>query len=165
MHQITVSDQFSFNVNREKGQLLVNDQPMAIDPAPDGGQRLHVLYKGQGHRVELVGYDKATKTATYKINGKLAEVRLRSQTDLLLDKLGMNKGAKGGANNLKAPMPGLVISVNVTEGQEVKKGDALLVLEAMKMENQLKATGDGVVKRIAVTPGQKVEKNVVLIEF
>ncbi len=68
-------------------------------------------------------------------------------------------------NDLKAPMPGLVLDILVSEGQTIQKGDSLLVLEAMKMENNLKAINDAVVKKINVSKGDKVEKNTVLIEL
>ena len=71
----------------------------------------------------------------------------------------------GKANVLKAPMPGLIVKVEVVVGQEVKKGDGLLIVEAMKMENELKAAHPGKVKAIKVQPGQPVEKNQVMIEF
>ncbi|MNR65826.1 2-oxoglutarate carboxylase large subunit [compost metagenome] len=66
---------------------------------------------------------------------------------------------------IKAPMPGLVLNVMVQEGQEVGKGDNLLVLEAMKMENIIKSPDSGIVKKILITKGDKVEKNEVLIQF
>ena len=69
------------------------------------------------------------------------------------------------AADLKAPMPGLVVEVSVSEGQEIKKGDKLVVLEAMKMENILKSPADGVVKKVNVKKGNTVEKNEVLILF
>ena len=62
-------------------------------------------------------------------------------------------------------MPGLVLSVLVTEGDEVKKGDNLLVLEAMKMENMIKSPTDGIIKKIEIKQGNKVEKNELLISF
>ena len=62
-------------------------------------------------------------------------------------------------------MPGMVLNILVTEGQEVKKGDALIVLEAMKMENILKSPTDGVIKKIAINKGVAVEKNQLLIQF
>ena len=68
-------------------------------------------------------------------------------------------------NNVKAPMPGLVLRIIAQEGDTVKKGDALLVLEAMKMENVIKAEGEGTIKRIAVAPKQVVEKNTLLVEM
>lgn len=62
-------------------------------------------------------------------------------------------------------MPGMVLNILVTEGQEVKKGDALIILEAMKMENILKSPTDGTIKKIAITKGFAVEKNQLLIQF
>jgi biotin carboxyl carrier protein len=62
-------------------------------------------------------------------------------------------------------MPGLIRTIVVAEGQEVKKGDVILILEAMKMENALKSPADLVVKSIKVQQGQAVEKNQLLIEF
>ena len=66
---------------------------------------------------------------------------------------------------LKAPMPGLVVTVKVEPGQEVKTGDPLLIIEAMKMENVLKALVPGKVKTIHVKGGQSIEKDEKLIEF
>lgn len=66
---------------------------------------------------------------------------------------------------LKAPMPGLVVRVQVVPGQQVSAGTGLLVLEAMKMENELKAPAAAVVKAIRVQPGEVVEKGQVLLEF
>jgi biotin carboxyl carrier protein len=84
---------------------------------------------------------------------------------LLLEKLGMNNAASGKVNNIKAPMPGLIIELKVKTGDTVKAGDQLLILEAMKMENILKSPGEGVVKSVKVKKGDTVEKNQVLIEF
>ena len=69
------------------------------------------------------------------------------------------------ANGLqvKSPLPGSVVKVLVSEGQAVKKGDTLLTLESMKMENAIMAEADGTVKQIAVTPGQNVMQDDLLI--
>jgi biotin carboxyl carrier protein len=79
--------------------------------------------------------------------------------------MGMDKLQGNAMNELKAPMPGMVLKIMVNAGDEVKKGDSLLVLEAMKMENNIKALGDGVVTAIPIKAGDKVEKNQVLIKF
>jgi biotin carboxyl carrier protein len=69
------------------------------------------------------------------------------------------------ADVLKAPMPGLVIRVQVKPGDKVEAGTGLVVLEAMKMENELRAAVPGVVKAVRVSPGEAVEKGQVLVEF
>jgi len=71
------------------------------------------------------------------------------------------KEAVGGA--IKAPMPGLVVRVEVNEGQTVEVGEALVVVEAMKMENELRATISGVVERVRVKAGDRVEKGAELV--
>ena len=68
-----------------------------------------------------------------------------------------------GGIQVKSPLPGSVIKVLVSEGQAVKKGDTLLTLESMKMENAIMAEADGTVKQIAVTPGQNVMQDDLLI--
>ena len=77
-------------------------------------------------------------------------------------------GTAGGASGprpLKAPMPGLVVKVEVEAGQAVEPGDGLVIVEAMKMENELRAEVAGVVGRILVEAGQAVEKDQVLVDF
>ena len=73
------------------------------------------------------------------------------------------KAAVSGGEPVKSPMPGTIISVNVTAGQAVKKGDVLVVLEAMKMENEIKAAKDGKVLSVAVNKGESVDTGAVLV--
>jgi biotin carboxyl carrier protein len=103
------------------------------------------------------------KIAELRVNNNNYTVHLKDQYDELLHRLGMDKLASNKVNDLKAPMPGLVLAINVSEGQSVKKGDVLITLEAMKMENTLKAVADAVVKKVIVKKGTAVEKNEVLI--
>lgn len=71
--------------------------------------------------------------------------------------------ADSGEIQVRSPMPGLIVAVPVREGQEVAKGEALIVLESMKMENELKAPRAGTVSKVVVTTGDRVEQNKVLI--
>ena len=73
------------------------------------------------------------------------------------------KAAPAAGVQVKSPLPGSIIKVLVSEGQSVKKGDTLLTLESMKMENPVLAEQDGTVKQIAVTPGQNVMQDDLLI--
>jgi len=72
---------------------------------------------------------------------------------------------RSGPGTMRAPMPGLVVRVEVAAGQRVAEGDGVVVLEAMKMENELRAGASGVVRAVLVTPGQVVERGQVLVEF
>jgi pyruvate carboxylase subunit B len=69
------------------------------------------------------------------------------------------------ASHLKAPMPGLIVRVNVKEGDQVRSGQGLVVMEAMKMENELRATASATVKKVVVSPGSAVEKGALLLEM
>jgi biotin carboxyl carrier protein len=92
-------------------------------------------------------------------------VQLKDRFDQLLEQMGMSGAASAKINDIKAPMPGLIVGVSVQPGDVVKKGDAVLILEAMKMENLIKSPGEGTIRAIRVAKGDRVEKNQVLIEF
>ena len=125
----------------------------------------HLLLDGKSFRSQLVSFDSSEKKIILLINGNEYEICIEDSTDLLLKKLGITVAASTKNNTFKAPMPGLIKQVLVAEGQSVKKGDVLLILEAMKMENALKATADGDVKKIAIKEGQAVEKGQLLIDL
>jgi len=79
----------------------------------------------------------------------------------------MSAAAEGpsGPAPVKAPMPGLIVRVNVSVGDEVQAGQGVVVMEAMKMENELRTTGAGRVKAVHATPGLAVEKGALLVEL
>lgn len=147
------------------GPITVNGQPFAWDLTPLGNGRYHLLYENRSYSAELVSADYAAKTLVLKLNGQRVELQAKDRFDLLLDKLGMSNATASKVNELKAPMPGLIVDIRVAPGQTVQKGDALLVLEAMKMENILKAPGEGTVAAIKVNLRDNVTKGQVLIQF
>jgi biotin carboxyl carrier protein len=83
----------------------------------------------------------------------------------LVHQLGLSVGGVHKMNTVKAPMPGLVLNIVVEPGQTVEKGDPMIILEAMKMENVIKAAGEGRVKAIKVQKGMAVDKGQLLIEL
>jgi biotin carboxyl carrier protein len=109
--------------------------------------------------------DYANKSFVLRIDGFRHRVRLSDPYDVLVDRLGLAKSTVALANDVKAPMPGLVREILVAEGEHVQAGDAILILEAMKMENVIKAAGEGMVESISVLAGQSVDKGQVLITF
>jgi biotin carboxyl carrier protein len=79
--------------------------------------------------------------------------------------MGMSAAASAKVNNIKAPMPGLIIDLRVKAGDTVAAGDTLVILEAMKMENSIKSPAAATVRTVKVGKGDSVEKGQVLIEF
>lgn len=125
----------------------------------------HVIKDNKSYNLELLKLNPEEKTVFVKINGIKYKFQLKDKFDDLLHSLGMDNLLVTKVSDLKAPMPGLVLSIDVEVGKEVKKGDALLILEAMKMENVIKSPTDGIIKSIAVKTGQAVEKNQLLLNF
>ncbi|MBS1518426.1 MAG: biotin/lipoyl-binding protein [Bacteroidetes bacterium] len=97
------------------------------------------------------------------IDSIISRVICKSELDILKEKLSGNKSGDNVRNDIVSPMPGIIKKLNVKEGQEVKKGDVLLVLEAMKMENEIKAKKDSVIKKVCVEEMSSVEKNELLL--
>jgi biotin carboxyl carrier protein len=164
MYKASVNDSV-FEIRAEKEELVVNGQPINWDILEVADEYFHIIHEYKSYRAELVKADYSAKTFTVKINGRIYTVALKDKFDLLLEKMGMNAGSSGKVNNVKAPMPGLIIDLKVKEGDAVKQNDPLIILEAMKMENIIKSPGDGVIKAVKVKKGSSVEKNQILIEF
>jgi biotin carboxyl carrier protein len=164
MLKAIINDQ-TFEVSDEKGEILVNNQPFKWDFRDISVNHFHIIKNNKSYNAELVEANYAEKNFKLKVNGKIHTVNLKNRTDLLLEKMGLSNAASAKLNNLKAPMPGLIYEMKVKVGDEVKKGDVLLILVAMKMENAIKAVGDGIVKSIKTNTGDSVEKGQLIMEF
>lgn len=165
MYQVKVNEKYNFVVKTENKQLKVNNEVIELDQIILNKNSSHILYQNKSYLIEVVELIKEEKKAIIKINGNIYTLNVEDQYDQLLKQLGMDSLAVSKILQIKAPMPGLVLSVLVTQGDEVKKGDNLLVLEAMKMENMIKSPTDGIIKKIEIKQGNKVEKNELLISF
>lgn len=165
MFKVNVNKTSAFEIEHTPDGLVVDGKPFTWDVLPLSHGHFHILHNKKSYRAEVVKADKVTKTFILKINNHLHTVEIKDKFDLLLEKLGMHNAAGNKVNNVKAPMPGLIIDLKVKVGDQVQAGDQLLILEAMKMENILKSTGDGVVRTVKVKKGDTVEKNQILIEF
>lgn len=143
--------------------MLLNGSVVEVDTSKLSDGSFHLIVDGRSVNAEFIEGDR--KTPVVSINGQRFETQIKDRYDRLLDELGMSRSDSEVHKDLKAPMPGLVLDVQVNEGQEIKKGDPLLILEAMKMENVIKSPGDAVVKSVQCKQGEAVEKNDVLIEF
>lgn len=162
MYKSTISGQsFEVTVNGEGYSL--NGNPVDLDIITLENDRFHILRNSHSYLVEVLKKDQ--QYITLRINGTEIEVNVKNKLDQLLERLGMDQVSDDALNDITAPMPGLILEVNVTEGDEVEKGDPIMILEAMKMENVIKAPGQGVVKAVKVGKGDSVEKNQVLVQF
>jgi biotin carboxyl carrier protein len=159
--KVNAGKEFALDFNKK--EIKLDGQPVASDWVKIGDDKYHVLFNNTSYTVELLGKDETGKQLTLVVNGQKQVVQVQDQFDTLLKQLGMDKMVASKVNEVKAPMPGLVLRILVEEDQAVKKGDALLVLEAMKMENIIKAAGEGVIKKIQVSPKVAVDKNQVMM--
>jgi len=143
----------------------VNGEAIVADILKLDNRFYHILTNGKSYNVEVVSIDNASKTMSLIVNGHKFSISLRDKFDQMMEQMGFNAASGSRASDLKAPMPGLVLDIRVRAGDTVQKGDPLIVLEAMKMENVLKSPGDGTVSSIAVEKGASVEKGTLLVAF
>lgn len=155
----------SHSVEKSGDSIKVNQKPISWDMKWIGERKIHLIRGNESIEAELLYLDKATKTLQIRLGHRTATLKLKDKFDLLLEKMGMGANGHGNIKDIKAPMPGLILELKVCPGDQVKKGDIVLVLEAMKMENVIKSPGDGVVREVKVSLKQSVEKNQVLILF
>jgi biotin carboxyl carrier protein len=105
------------------------------------------------------------KELLVEIDGESYHVLIKDELDQMLDNMGYNNASSKQIKEIKAPMPGLVIEISVNEGQQVKEGERILILEAMKMENSIMIQSDATIKKVSVAAGQAVDKGQVLVEL
>lgn len=165
MYKIKVNNNTDLNFEKKDNTWQLNGKDFVFDMIENNSTSFHILKDNKSYNAEIVNHNAAEKTLQIKVNQTIYNVSVKDKYDELLHQLGLDKAMTSKLTNIKAPMPGLVLNILVADGAEVKKGDALIVLEAMKMENILKAPADAKVKAVAVKKGMAVEKNQVLIEF
>ena len=156
-HKLKVNDQYEFQ--------FVDSELTSLDVVKTGDNSYHLLRDNKSYHLVLESADYIDKTYRIRVNGSVYTVDIENPLDGLIKKMGFALGAGVKVDKIEAPMPGLILEVSVKNGQEVKEGDNLLILEAMKMENVITSPRNGTIKKIAVKQGQAVEKKTVLITF
>ena len=129
------------------------------------GSKILFLYKAKKYQAEILEQDDAFKNVKLCINDYTMTLNLQDDLDQLIDKMGMSTMEEEIGGDVHSPMPGLVVKILVKEGDEVKKGDPVLVLEAMKMENLLQAPADGIVQSIHCKATNTVVKGDLLVSI
>ncbi len=129
------------------------------------GTPLALLTVGDVVRRVGVGRGSSRGKYTLSIDGRRFEVEALDERTHAIRQLSAAAAPPAGPAPLVAPMPGLIVRVNVAAGDTVKAGQGLVVMEAMKMENELRAAAAGVVKAVRVAPGTAVERGATLVEL
>ncbi len=155
--KVKVNDTFEFDFNKENTSKL--------DAVSVEKNKFHILQKNLPYKTEIIFSDFNQKKYTVKVNNNIYQVAISNPLDILIQELGFEVGVSKVVKKLKAPMPGLILDINVEVGQTVKENDNLLILTAMKMENSLLSPRDGVIKSIVINVGDSVIKGDLLIEF
>lgn len=159
MKYVTIINKKQYEIEIQKdGSVLINGETrhvdfLALDPSlysviTDTTSLQVVIDEDKGHYSIMMG-------------GRLYEGQVLDERALLL---AQRKGGLGGSSgDVNSPMPGLIVAVPVEQGQAVKQGQTVIILESMKMQNELKAPVDGVISTIHVSAGQTVDKGAVLV--
>lgn len=157
----TVGDeQFTIDINRD-GQITVNGQVLKVDMQQTQDTTMHsIIIDDRSHDVRM---NEGDGVYVVQLRGEFFEVIVEDERTRRLAGIKGNASAITGEAVIKAPMPGVVIEVLVTQEQEVEKGDILVILESMKMQNEFKAPRAGKVHSLRVASGDKVEQNTVMI--
>jgi len=165
MLQITVNDGRTFPVEQEGADWTIDGERVNCDIQLQPNGLISVLLNNKSYNATVESVDRKAKQVRLSVNGSSYDIAISEPMDRLLASMGMDLKAMQKAEPVKAPMPGMVLKVLVQPGQQISKGDGLLILEAMKMENVLKASADARVKSINVQERTAVEKGAVLIEM
>lgn len=151
--------QFLVDIDRD-GSLTIDGKPIAVDMKHTVGSTMYsFIIDGKSHNIRM-----RTEDQVYEIllGGDIFEVTVEDERTRRLAGLRETSGG-GGELVIKAPMPGVVVEVPVTLGQEVQEGETVLVLESMKMQNEFKTNRTGTVKRVQVAAGDPVDVGKVMI--
>jgi biotin carboxyl carrier protein len=145
--------------------LIDKATALQADIVKKSNAEFNIIHNGRSANAIILESDVTAKHLKVELDGEVFDIEIKDTLDQMLDSMGFSTASTRHIKEVKAPMPGLVISISVTEGQQVLEGERLLILEAMKMENSIMIHANATIKRIAVKSGQAVEKGQVLIEL
>ena len=160
-----MSNSYKASVNKKYNFELSSEDLNSLDIEPTTTSHLHVLKDNQPFKAKILKTDFHNREYEIRVKKSKYKVVITDELDALIKKMGFSLGNTKQINNLKAPMPGLILEIHVKPGQEVKDGDPLLILSAMKMENSFVSSRDGIIKSVHVKKDDAIEKGQLLIEF
>lgn len=148
----------------ENFSVLVGKNKKSVAVQNLGGSRMLLLIDNQPHEIDIRSDGYESRRLVF-VKGTEIEVEIEDFRLAQAKKVAGMSDRKVTVQNVKAPMPGLILEVKVSPGEKVGERQPLVVIEAMKMENIIKSPRNGVIKKVSVISGQSVEKNDLLIEF
>jgi biotin carboxyl carrier protein len=145
----------------DERHIIVNDRPLTVDFNSISGQPVYSLLV-DGKSFEGFVYP-GEREWEVLLMGRQFPIVVEDEREIRLRAAAGGSVSEAGEFHLKAPMPGMVVSIPVEEGQQLEKGDVLVILESMKMQNELKAPRAGIVGRVRVKKGESVEQRQTLL--
>lgn len=162
MKYITTIDNREYLVEiLDEKHVTVNGKVLDVDFSSINGQRVFsMIIDGKSYESHVNPSDDGWEVL---LRGKFYSAQVEDEREKRLRASAEGRAVEGGEYHLKAPMPGLVVAVLVEDGMRIDKGQVLVILESMKMQNELKSPREGVVSRIKVKPGERVEQKATLL--
>jgi biotin carboxyl carrier protein len=165
MITVKVNNKQIYNIENNGDELLIDGKTLQWDISKINERRYHIIYNNKSYEAEILEEDSLKKSLLIKIGNEEYTIEIKNKLDRTIDELGISKRLQARSGTIYAPMPGQIVELKVAEGDKVKKGDPLLILKAMKMENIIYSKGDGPIRSIHVREGENVEKQQILIQF
>jgi biotin carboxyl carrier protein len=160
----TIDDQsFEVNIDDDSSFATVNGKEIPYELIVQANGRVLFRTGTKLHIIDNIEVEK--QTVSFSIDGKFVKTVVKDDQELLLERLGFSTEELASAGLLEAPMPGKILELLVSEGDEVEEGQPVAILEAMKMENELKAPTAGTVATVVVAENDNVEKNQTILEI
>ncbi|MDT0558654.1 acetyl-CoA carboxylase biotin carboxyl carrier protein subunit [Ichthyenterobacterium sp. W332] len=156
-YKIKVNSNYTFDIDSETATNL--------DSTEIASRNYHLLKDSKAYDAKIINTDFNSKSYVLEVNGNSYNVEIKDGLDQLISEMGFSIGNSKKIDSIKAPMPGLILEISVSEGQQVAEGDNLVILEAMKMENVITSPRDGIVKSVEVKQGDAIEKNTLILKF
>ena len=156
----------AYQVTIGKFVFTISDDDIASsDFVQKSPAEFNLIKDNRSVNIRLLEEDNTGKKIRLSVDGEIFEAGIKDGLDQMLDKMGYSAASTKQIKEIKAPMPGMVLNISVTEGQVMSEGERILILEAMKMENSIMIHANATIKKIKVKAGQAVDKGQVLVEL
>jgi biotin carboxyl carrier protein len=164
-NKLIMDSDFKVCVNETLEYKFNSSNPNKLDVIKLSNSEFHVLKNKKSYNILIEKNNFYLKEYTISVNSNSYQIKISDKLDMLIKEMGFHNGLSKKINNIKAPMPGIILNVLVKENQPVKEGETILILEAMKMENAITSPKDAIIKSISISANQTVEKGQLLVEF